>query len=112
MRIESRAQLESFRARARQAATAPQTQVLVCCGTGCLASGAAEVADAFEHEVQERQIDVSVGVFTKRTGCHGFCERGPLVVLLPSGVLYTRVKPKNVPQIIEKTVQAVLGMIG
>jgi NADH:ubiquinone oxidoreductase subunit F (NADH-binding)/(2Fe-2S) ferredoxin/Pyruvate/2-oxoacid:ferredoxin oxidoreductase delta subunit len=103
MRIESRAQYESMCAEARQRSAERKREVLVCCGTGCLANGSAKVAEAFAKEFEERGLDASVGTFTKRTGCHGFCERGPLVVVQPEGILYTRVKPKDVAEICERT---------
>jgi NADH-quinone oxidoreductase subunit F len=106
MRIESRDQFESLQSQARQRNASREQQVLVCCGTGCLASGSKKVAEAFAEEVAKRELDASVGLFVKSTGCHGFCERGPRVVLHPSGSLYTKVKPKQVVEIVEKTVIA------
>jgi NADH-quinone oxidoreductase subunit F len=103
MRIESKAQFEALQAEARERNAGRTQQVLVCCGTGCLASGAKAVAEAFTDEIAKRGLDASVGLFVKTTGCHGFCERGPLVALQPSGVLYCKVKPKAVEEIVEKT---------
>jgi NADH:ubiquinone oxidoreductase subunit F (NADH-binding)/(2Fe-2S) ferredoxin/NAD-dependent dihydropyrimidine dehydrogenase PreA subunit len=104
MRIESRTQFEALQSQAQEHTASRRQQVLVCCGTGCLASGSKQVAESFAEEVARRGLEVSIGMFVKTTGCHGFCERGPLVVLLPSGVLYTKVKPKQVAEIIETTV--------
>jgi NADH:ubiquinone oxidoreductase subunit F (NADH-binding)/(2Fe-2S) ferredoxin len=104
MRIESRAALEALREQAQKRDESRGSQILVCCGTGCLASGSKQVAEAFAEEVARRGLDASVALFVKSTGCHGFCERGPLVALQPSGILYTKVKPTHVPQIVEKTV--------
>jgi NADH-quinone oxidoreductase subunit F len=104
MRIESRAQFEALQSQARERNASRRHQVLVCCGTGCLASGSKQVAESFAEEVARRGLEVSIGMFVKTTGCHGFCERGPLVALHPSGVLYTKVKPKQVAEIIETTV--------
>ncbi len=104
MRIESRDQFEKLQKAARKARAEHKQQILVCCGTGCLASGAKEVAEAFAQQVADRGLDVEVGLFVKTTGCHGFCERGPLVVLQPSGILYTKVKAKSVAEIIDTTV--------
>jgi NADH-quinone oxidoreductase subunit F len=103
MRIDSRAAFESFRAEAERKQSRHRREVLVCCGTGCLANGSAAVAEAFAAELAGRRLDAKVGTFTKRTGCHGFCERGPLVVVNPEGVLYTQVKPKDVAEICDKT---------
>ncbi len=103
MRIESRADFAAAQTAARERNAARRQQVLVCCGTGCLASGSKKVAEAFSAEIAARGLDAEVGTFVKTTGCHGFCERGPLVVLQPLGILYTRVKPGQVPRIVEET---------
>ena len=103
MRIESKDQFESLKAQALDNEANRKQQVLVCCGTGCLASGSKEVAEAFADEIAKRSMDATVDLFVKSTGCHGFCERGPLVVLNPQGILYTKVKPGRVEEIVEKT---------
>ena len=105
MRIESREQFETLREEIRAAETGSGNRILVCCGTGCLANGAKKVAEAFAEQVGKKNLDADVKLMVKNTGCHGFCERGPLVVLQPSGVLYTRVRVSNVAQILEKTVE-------
>jgi NADH-quinone oxidoreductase subunit F len=104
MRIDSLEQFEALQSQARALTSSRNRQILVCCGTGCLASGSKKVAEAFAESVARRGLDASVELFVKSTGCHGFCERGPLVVLQHSGVLYTKVKPKDVEQIVEETV--------
>ena len=78
------------------------TSITLCAGTGCLASGAREVARAFREELKKRHVDGRVTF--RESGCHGFCERGPLIVIRPSGVFYQHVKPTDVPEIIDKTV--------
>jgi len=104
MRIESRDQFEKKQDAVRKRRAGHKQQIHVCCGTGCLASGAKVVAEAFAEQVAKRKLGVSVGLFVKSTGCHGFCERGPLVVLQPSGILYTKVKAGHVEEIIDTTV--------
>jgi len=104
MRIESKDQFQALRREAGEREAQRRQQILVCCGTGCLASGSKAVAEAFAEQVESRKLDVEVGMYVKPTGCHGFCERGPLVLFQPSGVLYTKVKAKHVEQIIDKTV--------
>ena len=103
MRIESRDQFEALQAQTLEIEAGCPQQVLVCCGTGCLASGAKKVAEAFAEEIAKRSLDADVSLIVKSTGCHGFCERGPLVALRPSGILYTKVKPSRVEEIVEKT---------
>ncbi|MEW6368094.1 MAG: NADH-ubiquinone oxidoreductase-F iron-sulfur binding region domain-containing protein [Acidobacteriota bacterium] len=104
MRIESQSHFEEYRQRAEARDLGRKREVLVCCGTGCLANGSQQVAEALAREIEGSGAAVEVGLFTKKTGCHGFCERGPLVVIQPQGILYTQVKPVHAADIIEKTV--------
>jgi len=104
MLIESREHLETIRKELVAKAASHKDQILVCCGTGCLANGAQKVAEKFAAEVQKRNMDAQVKLMVKKTGCHGFCERGPLVALQPSGILYTRVRVANVEKILDQTV--------
>ncbi len=75
--------------------------VAVCCGTGCSASGARTVVAALKEQLQRHKLNVPVK--TRITGCHGFCEQGPLMVIEPGNILYCRVEPEDVPEIIERT---------
>jgi NADH-quinone oxidoreductase subunit F len=104
MRLKNVKDLEKRREEAIKAKDAVKNVVLVCAGTGCLAGGSAGVAEAFRKELKDRGIDMKVELQVKTTGCHGFCERGPIVTFRPSGILYQRVKPEHVPEIVEKTV--------
>ena len=79
-----------------------QPYIAVCGGPGCLAVGSADVRQAFEETISKNGLRFKVRM--KFTGCHGFCEKGPLVVIRPQETLYVSVKPKDVPQIIQKTV--------
>ncbi|MCK4648030.1 NADH-quinone oxidoreductase subunit NuoF [bacterium] len=79
-----------------------KTCVAVCCGTGCIASGARDVAEAFRKEIDKRGLRPKVNL--RITGCHGFCERGPLVVIYPKRIFYQRVKIQDVKEIISQTI--------
>lgn len=79
--------------------------VLVCFGTGCLANGARPVAEAFSNVIKEQGLTLDVNIGIKTTGCHGYCENGPLVALKPQGILYLKVKPEDVAEIVEKTIK-------
>ena len=72
-------------------------------GPGCLANGSLGVAQAIEQAIRRRKLDVKLNLGLKTTGCHGFCERGPLVVIQPKGIFYQGVKPDDVKEIVEKT---------
>ena len=87
--------------------------VLVCAGTGCIASGAMKVYDYLRTSCQSRGIPVAVclkdeagkeGIHLKKSGCHGFCEIGPLVCIEPLDILYAHVKVEDCDEIIEKTI--------
>jgi NADH:ubiquinone oxidoreductase subunit F (NADH-binding)/(2Fe-2S) ferredoxin/Pyruvate/2-oxoacid:ferredoxin oxidoreductase delta subunit len=78
--------------------------ITICGGTGCWVYGSESVADAFRDELMEQNVQAAVDFEVKVTGCHGFCERGPLVVIRPWGIMYAQVGVKDVPEIIEKTI--------
>ncbi len=80
-----------------------QAEIIVCYGTGCLASGAAKVETALKKAVAEAELDVKVRPLIKATGCRGFCSRGPLVVVQPKGVFYQRVTPEDAADIVQTT---------
>ena len=77
-------------------------QITICGGTGCTAFGSPTVERAFRDELAGRGLDETVSV--KRTGCHGFCEKGPVVVILPQGIFYPNVQVEDVGEIIDETV--------
>ncbi len=76
--------------------------VTVCCGSGCQAYGCREVTAAFKKELKKQGLQDRAKV--KATGCHGFCERGPLVTVKPKNILYQRVQVDDVPEIVGSTV--------
>jgi (2Fe-2S) ferredoxin len=74
--------------------------VTVCGGTGCRVYGSEKVIDALRAEIGSHGIEAEV----RMTGCHGFCEQGPVMVIQPRGIFYKSVKPEDVPDIVHKTV--------
>ena len=75
--------------------------IMVCCGTGCRARNALGVAEAIGEEMVAAGLGDDVKVELTTTGCHGWCEQGPIVTLEPDGVFYTNVKAEHAPQIVE-----------
>jgi NADH-quinone oxidoreductase subunit F len=75
--------------------------VTICGGTGCRAWGSEEVRSAFVEEIRKQGLAGQADVM--RTGCHGFCERGPVVVILPQEIFYQQVVVEDVPQIVSET---------
>ncbi|MDO5563884.1 MAG: NADH-ubiquinone oxidoreductase-F iron-sulfur binding region domain-containing protein [Eubacteriales bacterium] len=78
--------------------------IRICCGTGCLANGATLVACEFEKQLSGSK-DAKLECVIKKTGCNGFCENGPLVTIVPDDIAYYHVKPKDVIEIIDKTIK-------
>jgi NADH-quinone oxidoreductase subunit F/NADP-reducing hydrogenase subunit HndC len=77
-----------------------KTHVLCCGGTGCKASASDEIISTFEKLLKEKGLQDEVQVI--RTGCFGFCEKGPIVKMLPDNTFYTQVKPEDVEKIINE----------
>ncbi len=79
-----------------------KTEIRVCAGTACHASGRVALRKAIDTALAERGLSDTVAVV--ETGCHGFCEEGPIAVVRPQGLFYPRLKPKDVDEIIETSV--------
>ncbi len=75
--------------------------ITVCSGTGCLACGAQKLTEAFKKEIEKVQLSSKVDV--RPTGCHGFCERGPIVVILPQKICYLHASVNDVEEIVSET---------
>ncbi len=102
-RLQSTQQLRQLKERIVAEKPADRRAIAVCAGTGCKAFGSFELVEAFRAELEKQGLDKEVEL--RPTGCHGFCERGPLVLLFPEGRLYQRVKTDDVPEIVEKTIK-------
>jgi NADH:ubiquinone oxidoreductase subunit F (NADH-binding)/(2Fe-2S) ferredoxin/NAD-dependent dihydropyrimidine dehydrogenase PreA subunit len=77
--------------------------VTICGGTGCQASESTNVVNALQTELTSKGLDESVKV--RITGCHGFCEQGPIMVIDPDNIFYCRVSPDDISEIVSKTIQ-------
>jgi len=76
--------------------------VTICIGTGCTALGARKVVEVLGEEIKTKNLKERVEV--KQTGCLGFCELGPRVIIYPEGISYFKVKPEDIPEIVSKTI--------
>lgn len=90
-----------------------QKKVLICGGTGCVAGGSLHIYEQIKQMCEDKGLDVCVelahephgdNIGLKKSGCHGFCEMGPLLKIEPLGVLYTKVKSSDCEEIVEKSV--------
>ena len=77
-----------------------RAHVLVCTGTGCVSSGSRKVIAKLEEELKANGLDKEVKIV--ETGCQGFCEQGPLVIIYPEGTFYTHVQEADVPEIVSE----------
>ncbi|MEW5936254.1 MAG: NADH-quinone oxidoreductase subunit NuoF [Candidatus Thermoplasmatota archaeon] len=101
-KIKNPEELRNLRKAIQDGKDPDKTVVTVCKGTGCVASGSEPLINAFREEIEKRKIQDRVEV--RVTGCHGFCEKGPIVVIYPSRIFYPMVIPEKVPAIISETV--------
>ncbi|MBE7007785.1 MAG: 4Fe-4S dicluster domain-containing protein [Ruminococcaceae bacterium] len=104
-----------MRAEAKSLIAADTREVLVCAGTGCIAGGSLNIYDRIKELCEKRGLNTRVSLrhekeggddalHFKKTGCHGFCEMGPLLQIEPDGILYTHVKLEDCEEIVEKTI--------
>jgi NADH-quinone oxidoreductase subunit F len=102
-RLNTPREVEEYRDGLVAARTANRPCVSICAGAGCLASGASEVIAAFKTELAAQGLEADVD--TRGTGCPGFCERGPVVVLHPDETCYLQVKPEDVSEIVSRSIK-------
>jgi NADP-reducing hydrogenase subunit HndC len=101
-RINSAAELEELRKGILSKKDPQKPCIAICAGTSCLALGNDRVIRAFEEEVRKQSLEGKVDV--RATGCHGFCEKGPHVVIHPEEISYVQVTLGDVPEIVSQTV--------
>ena len=112
--LQNREDLKNIRAVYKKSLQAQEQKLLVCAGTGCVAGGSLEIYAEFDRlitagglhcgvSLEKEPHEGSIGL--KRSGCHGFCEMGPLVRIEPQGWLYLKVKPEDCAEIIETSIR-------
>lgn len=110
--LNSRAELDALKKKAFAEINCMEKRILVCAGTGCVANGSLKVFDIFK-QLLDRKPELAVslelekehsheGVSAHTSGCHGFCQMGPLVRIEPRGTLYCKVQPEDVAEIFEE----------
>jgi NADH-quinone oxidoreductase subunit F len=102
MKLNSARELATLREKLEKARDPEKPRIVICAGTGCLAYGTQKLIDNFRSELAAQGLEAKVDLRT--SGCHGFCERGPLVVIHPKKIFYQRVKVNDAAEIIAKTV--------
>lgn len=102
-RINSPAELEAFRKGILSQRDPNKPCITLCSGSACHASGSKEVAARIEEEIEKQGLGGEVDV--RKTGCHGFCERGPIIVIHPEEICYFQIKPEDIPEIVSQTIK-------
>jgi len=102
-RLSSPAELEDYRKEISSKRDPKKPCITLCSGTACHATGSKDVALAIERELDIQGLKGEVDF--RRTGCHGFCEKGPIVVIDPEEICYLQVTPEDVPELISSTVK-------
>ena len=75
-------------------------QILICGGTGCKASDSHIIAERLQQALERNNIADKVDIIT--TGCFGFCEKGPIVKIIPDNTFYTQVIPDDADEIVRE----------
>jgi len=101
-RLNSFRELEHLRERLRGQRKHITTTVMVCAGTGCQASQSPAVIEALRREISRQKLDSKVCL--RATGCHGFCEQAPTVIIEPGNIFYCHVAPDDAFEIVYQTV--------
>jgi NADH:ubiquinone oxidoreductase subunit F (NADH-binding)/(2Fe-2S) ferredoxin len=98
-RLSSPAELEKLRQKILSKRDPNKRCITICSGTGCHAYGSEKVNAAFAEEIKRQKLKAEVDI--RRTGCHGFCERGTLVVIYPEEICYVNVQPEDAAEVVQ-----------
>ena len=98
--IQSAEELQKLRQSIISKRDPQKTTITLCCGSACNASGSEEVGIRIEEEIQKQGLTDTLGI--RKTGCHGFCERGPIIVKHPDETTYLQIKPEDVAEIVSQ----------
>ncbi|KMY68096.1 NADH dehydrogenase [Desulfocarbo indianensis] len=102
-RINSPAELEEYRRGLLAERDPNKPCITLCSGSACHATGSKEVAASLAEEIEKQGLGSEVDI--RLTGCHGYCERGPIIVIHPEEICYFQISPEDVPDIISQTIK-------
>ncbi|MDY6965403.1 MAG: NADH-quinone oxidoreductase subunit NuoF [Halobacteriota archaeon] len=102
-KIKSQTDLDEIRQDILSKRDPDKPRITICSGTACHAYESEKISLAFEDEIKNQGLEANVTI--KNTGCHGFCEKGPIVVIYPEEICYVQVKQDDVSDIVSKTIK-------
>lgn len=111
--LKNREDLTALRIETKKSYDMQTEKIIICAGTGCVAGGSLKIYDRLKELTEAHNVPVAVeleaephdeSIGLKKSGCHGFCEMGPLLRIDPQGWLYTKVKLEDCEEIVEKTI--------
>lgn len=102
-KIISASKLEKFRTDIQSARAGKKRYISLCSGTGCHASGSEVLSNKFQAELKKQGLEGKVDI--RRTGCHGFCEMGPILIIYPEEICYLQVTAEDVEEIVSQTIK-------
>ncbi|MFH1940732.1 MAG: NADH-ubiquinone oxidoreductase-F iron-sulfur binding region domain-containing protein [bacterium] len=94
--------LNTYRDKLQKSGRKKVQTISICGGTGCIALGSIKIIPAFDKAIKNHKLSDEVEIVV--TGCHGFCEKGPLVVIRPDGIFYQNVQPEDAEKIVAQTI--------
>ena len=109
-KLRTREDLQELRKKAKAKIDCTPIRILICAGTGCIAGGSQEIYDRMSRLIEgNEQVEIKFQKEVphpeiKKSGCHGFCEMGPLMRIEPLGILYIKVKPEDCEEIYNETI--------
>ncbi|MDO4586072.1 MAG: NADH-quinone oxidoreductase subunit NuoF [Planctomycetia bacterium] len=110
-----RLSLEELASKYEKASSVLKRRIIICGGTGCIANGSLQVRDALVKELEKVNEKVEIvlksgseiepfdGTYLSKSGCQGFCQKGPLMRIEPEGIFYCHVKPEDAAEIVNVT---------
>jgi NADH-quinone oxidoreductase subunit F len=101
-KVKTAQELKSLQEEIQNSRDPEKPCITICAGTGCVTYGSQKLVDNFRAEIEKQNLNGKIEV--RASGCHGFCERGPLVVINPQNIFYQRVGLDDAEEIIKETV--------
>ena len=113
--LKNRQELIAYREDSVKAYAAQTKKIIVCAGTGCVAGGSLHIHAKLNEIMQAKGLPVAVELMVdphgeeiglKKSGCHGFCEMGPVLRIEPAKLFYLKVKPEDCEEIVTKSISS------